>query len=183
MHGWSTTSCIMQQDTLWVVQFPKVLFLFFNDFEQNIFAFTLQGSTVLVNKSLCHFQNYNIQLNRKLCTSNPTRVAVSAVRQYAEKKVFERNKPHCNVGTIGHVDHGKTTLTAAITKGLFLERCIRFYQMISYVIFFQLRIPFCQLPYPAGINLGWVANPGGLRGVWNTSKTNRQPRPFLQNNK
>merc|ERR1711990_1290720 len=29
---------------------------------------------------------------------------------------FERTKPHCNVGTIGHVDHGKTTLTAAITK-------------------------------------------------------------------
>src|SRR3982074_228920 len=29
---------------------------------------------------------------------------------------FERNKPHCNVGTIGHVDHGKTTLTAALTK-------------------------------------------------------------------
>ena len=34
------------------------------------------------------------------------------------KKVFERTKPHCNVGTIGHVDHGKTTLTAAITKVL-----------------------------------------------------------------
>ena len=32
--------------------------------------------------------------------------------------VFERNKPHLNVGTIGHVDHGKTTLTAAITKVL-----------------------------------------------------------------
>ena len=32
------------------------------------------------------------------------------------KEKFERNKPHCNVGTIGHVDHGKTTLTAAITK-------------------------------------------------------------------
>ena len=32
------------------------------------------------------------------------------------KKKFERTKPHCNVGTIGHVDHGKTTLTAAITK-------------------------------------------------------------------
>jgi elongation factor Tu len=30
---------------------------------------------------------------------------------------FQRNKPHCNVGTIGHVDHGKTSLTAAITKG------------------------------------------------------------------
>ncbi len=34
------------------------------------------------------------------------------------KEKFERNKPHCNVGTIGHVDHGKTTLTAAITKVL-----------------------------------------------------------------
>jgi elongation factor Tu len=34
------------------------------------------------------------------------------------KKIFERNKPHVNVGTIGHVDHGKTTLTAAITKVL-----------------------------------------------------------------
>ena len=34
------------------------------------------------------------------------------------KEKFERNKPHCNVGTIGHVDHGKTTLTAAITKTL-----------------------------------------------------------------
>ena len=34
------------------------------------------------------------------------------------KKVFDRSKPHVNVGTIGHVDHGKTTLTAAITHVL-----------------------------------------------------------------
>ncbi|XP_033206971.2 elongation factor Tu isoform X1 [Bombus vancouverensis nearcticus] len=39
-------------------------------------------------------------------------------RFYSTKQVFNRNKPHCNVGTIGHVDHGKTTLTAAITKVL-----------------------------------------------------------------
>ena len=32
------------------------------------------------------------------------------------KEKFNRSKPHCNIGTIGHVDHGKTTLTAAITK-------------------------------------------------------------------
>jgi len=32
------------------------------------------------------------------------------------KEKFERNKPHVNVGTIGHVDHGKTTLTAAMTR-------------------------------------------------------------------
>ncbi|MGE0831008.1 MAG: GTP-binding protein, partial [Hyphomonadaceae bacterium] len=34
------------------------------------------------------------------------------------KAKFERTKPHCNIGTIGHVDHGKTTLTAAITMVL-----------------------------------------------------------------
>ncbi|MEL6611410.1 MAG: GTP-binding protein, partial [Bacteroidota bacterium] len=34
------------------------------------------------------------------------------------KETFQRTKPHVNVGTIGHVDHGKTTLTAAITKVL-----------------------------------------------------------------
>ncbi|HEU0072391.1 MAG TPA: elongation factor Tu [Dehalococcoidia bacterium] len=38
------------------------------------------------------------------------------------KEKFERNKPHLNVGTIGHVDHGKTTLTAAITKTLALKK-------------------------------------------------------------
>src|SRR5471032_1314908 len=44
-------------------------------------------------------------------------------RLYGEERVmakekFDRTKPHCNVGTIGHIDHGKTTLTAAITKVL-----------------------------------------------------------------
>ena len=34
------------------------------------------------------------------------------------KEKFARTKPHCNIGTIGHVDHGKTTLTAAITMVL-----------------------------------------------------------------
>ena len=36
------------------------------------------------------------------------------------KEKFDRSKPHVNIGTIGHVDHGKTTLTAAITKVLAL---------------------------------------------------------------
>src|SRR3990167_10551838 len=39
-------------------------------------------------------------------------------RTLMSKQVFERTKPHVNVGTIGHVDHGKTTLTAALTKTL-----------------------------------------------------------------
>jgi elongation factor Tu len=37
------------------------------------------------------------------------------------REKFERTKPHVNIGTIGHVDHGKTTLTAAITAALALE--------------------------------------------------------------
>ncbi|MEA3230685.1 MAG: GTP-binding protein, partial [Thermodesulfobacteriota bacterium] len=37
------------------------------------------------------------------------------------KEKFERTKPHVNVGTIGHIDHGKTTLTAAITKHMALK--------------------------------------------------------------
>ena len=42
------------------------------------------------------------------------------------KQKFERNKPHVNIGTIGHVDHGKTTLTAAITKWLALQGWAQF---------------------------------------------------------
>ena len=37
------------------------------------------------------------------------------------KEKFDRSKPHCNIGTVGHVDHGKTTLTAAITSVLAQE--------------------------------------------------------------
>lgn len=50
---------------------------------------------------------------------------VTARRFYAEKRVYSRDKEHCNVGTIGHVDHGKTTLTAAITKSVY------FYSLIN----------------------------------------------------
>ena len=38
------------------------------------------------------------------------------------KEKFDRSKPHVNIGTIGHVDHGKTTLTAAITKVLAMKK-------------------------------------------------------------
>ena len=49
------------------------------------------------------------------------------------KQKFERTKPHVNIGTIGHVDHGKTTLTAAITKVLALKGQAKFeaYDMID----------------------------------------------------
>ena len=49
------------------------------------------------------------------------------------KQKFERTKPHINIGTIGHVDHGKTTLTAAITKTLAMKGDAEFmaYDMID----------------------------------------------------
>jgi len=53
-----------------------------------------------------------ILTSRKLISTNSALYAAPA------KKVFNRDKPHCNIGTIGHVDHGKTTLTAAITTVL-----------------------------------------------------------------
>ena len=43
------------------------------------------------------------------------------------KEKFDRSKPHVNIGTIGHVDHGKTTLTAAITKVLSLKGLAKFH--------------------------------------------------------
>lgn len=42
------------------------------------------------------------------------------------KETFQRTKPHINIGTIGHVDHGKTTLTAAITRALSAEGLANF---------------------------------------------------------
>jgi elongation factor Tu len=48
------------------------------------------------------------------------------------KAKFERTKPHCNIGTIGHVDHGKTTLTAAITKVLATEIRARATQFVAF---------------------------------------------------
>ena len=47
------------------------------------------------------------------------------------KAKFERTKPHVNVGTIGHVDHGKTTLTAAITKVLAFKNMASFVPMTT----------------------------------------------------
>ncbi|KAJ1674219.1 translation elongation factor Tu [Spiromyces aspiralis] len=53
-------------------------------------------------------------------------VRYSIARGMADAKVFNRDKPHVNIGTIGHVDHGKTTLTAAITKVLSSEGSAEF---------------------------------------------------------
>ncbi|KAB7495812.1 Elongation factor Tu, mitochondrial [Armadillidium nasatum] len=57
-----------------------------------------------------------LYLNQNLLKYIPA--LCSQQRGYAQKEIYKREKPHCNIGTIGHVDHGKTTLTAAITKVL-----------------------------------------------------------------
>ena len=57
----------------------------------------------------------------QLLTFTCRRQQLSTSPQLLEKQVFKRDKPHCNIGTIGHVDHGKTTLTAAITKVYMLK--------------------------------------------------------------
>ncbi|XP_014480609.1 PREDICTED: elongation factor Tu, mitochondrial [Dinoponera quadriceps] len=66
---------------------------------------------VIFTRQLPKCQNYQLISQSFLPT-------IGSQRYYAEKKIFSRDKPHCNIGTIGHVDHGKTTLTAAITKVL-----------------------------------------------------------------
>merc|ERR1719269_554662 len=66
--------------------------------------------------------------------SRATRTFANALRSSVRAMAtFERNKPHLNVGTIGHVDHGKTTLTAAITKVLAEAQNAKFmdYDMID----------------------------------------------------
>ena len=59
-------------------------------------------------------------MKKQLIASRPVAVQpfTSYIREVSamSKEKFERTKPHVNVGTIGHVDHGKTTLTAALTK-------------------------------------------------------------------
>lgn len=54
-------------------------------------------------------------VNLNLANANRARFLSTAAQ---EKQVYKRDKPHLNIGTIGHVDHGKTTLTAAITSVL-----------------------------------------------------------------
>ncbi|KAJ2497137.1 translation elongation factor Tu [Coemansia sp. RSA 1972] len=69
-------------------------------------------------RSISSLSRPAIARNMRAITRTPRVFGVTGARGYADAAVYERNKPHVNVGTIGHVDHGKTTLTAAITKVL-----------------------------------------------------------------
>src|SRR5215216_2310483 len=67
--------------------------------------------------SPCNSSDMRTSLSRSRASSSTRRPRKEGKEGMAKQK-FERNKPHVNVGTIGHIDHGKTTLTAAITKVL-----------------------------------------------------------------
>lgn len=81
------------------------------DDEKDLLIVLVLSSGLSLSAHTLHGQNGNLVQWARLLP------AAVQIRSYAEKKVYQRDKPHCNIGTIGHVDHGKTTLTAAITKG------------------------------------------------------------------
>src|SRR4029079_4787445 len=69
-------------------------------------------------RSPCSAIATRTSLSRSRARSSPPRASQKRRQEGMAKQKFERTKPHLNVGTIGHIDHGKTTLTAAITKVL-----------------------------------------------------------------
>merc|ERR1719385_213298 len=83
----------------------------------NVLAFRIKDLCLGTGAKQCkQIFSLPIQCNRLLATSS----------SLLQKEVFKRDKPHCNIGTIGHVDHGKTTLTAAITKVLASKNLAKF---------------------------------------------------------
>uniref|UniRef100_A0A646QCS8 Elongation factor Tu n=1 Tax=Hemiscolopendra marginata TaxID=943146 RepID=A0A646QCS8_9MYRI len=71
-------------------------------------------------QQIINYEKPSLLLERwqnKYLTNKQVR-SLAVVIKVSEKKAYQRDKPHCNIGTIGHVDHGKTTLSAAITKVL-----------------------------------------------------------------
>jgi len=83
----------------------------------SLLAFRIKDLCLGTGTKQCkQFFSIPVQSNRFISTST---VAL-------QKEVFKRDKPHCNIGTIGHVDHGKTTLTAAITKVLASKNLAKF---------------------------------------------------------
>ena len=80
------------------------------------------------------------------------------------REKFERNKPHVNIGTIGHVDHGKTTLTAAITNVLAKKVKLKLKTMETLMVLLKkesvvlLSIPLTSnMKLKADIMLTWTA--------------------------
>lgn len=78
-------------------------------YRQSLQMATLRTTSYCVLRQLAPV-SINMNQSRHMAAAPPKPPGVGGA------KVYKRDKPHCNVGTIGHVDHGKTTLTAAITK-------------------------------------------------------------------
>ena len=72
------------------------------------------------DQAVIHLKDMSDKLKDSLLIINPKTIYFTELNGGSKmaKEMFKRNKPHVNIGTIGHVDHGKTTLTAAITKTL-----------------------------------------------------------------
>ena len=91
------------------------------------------------------------------------------------KETFDRSKPHLNIGTIGHVDHGKTTLTAAITKVLSELKEQRF-DVINDVVFNQVVIGLDRDDSYTMAIVNHIQNSGDCwvgTSVWNGKKVIR----------
>jgi len=99
------------------------VYLVFQMVQRSVFTYLKLGCLYVDITN--YFANQIQILNTNYCWQNARRwLTLSSVRWAAPataKKTYIRNKPHLNIGTIGHVDHGKTTLTAAITKGKLCE--------------------------------------------------------------
>ncbi len=88
----------------------------------NIVRNALAAPAVLVanvpSRTLSSMTKCPIASLRNVCISSASSIRSVGAQQQANMSSYSREKPHVNIGTIGHVDHGKTTLTAAITKVL-----------------------------------------------------------------
>lgn len=71
-----------------------------------------QCDVAVLHKALT--TTFNGRSSNRICINS--RLFATSIQDNPKRDPNQRERPHCNVGTIGHVDHGKTTLTAAITK-------------------------------------------------------------------
>ncbi len=111
------------------------------------------------------------------------------------KEKFERTKPHVNVGTIGHIDHGKTTLTAAITKKVWLHLLIlvilirrrkkKSAELLSQQLMLNMRLKIDTMPTYQLYSAIWKKKLDGGDVISKVNELNRElgHKVFAMNNK